>query len=116
MPARLKVGFSREEWRECRTLRGQSPGAGPTSLAGDQLHGFGPGGGVAKLAAYGAGDRLRAGLADPTHGHTQVLALDHHDHAAWLENALQGVRHLGRQSLLYLRALRVEVDQPSQLG
>src|SRR5215216_407366 len=104
------------EIRRRTDVVGISPDCWPgTSVAGDQLHGFGPSGRVAKLAAYGAGNGLRARLADTPHGHTQVLALDHHDDTPWLQNALQSLRHLGGQPLLDLRALRVEVDQPGQL-
>src|SRR5829696_3063629 len=117
-------------WRvdqDLAVLRSRRSAAAPTSLAsppivgraasvaGDQLHGFGPRGRVAKLAAYGAGNGLRARLADTPHGHAQVLALDHHDDTPWLQNALQSLRHLGGQPLLDLRALRVDVDQPGQL-
>ena len=37
---------------------------------------------VAELAPYGTGERLRAGLANPAHGHAQVLGLDDDHHAA----------------------------------
>ena len=44
---------------------------------------------ASEAAAYGTGNGLRAGLADPAHRHTQVLALEHDDHPAWLEKPLK---------------------------
>ena len=55
-------------------------------------------------------------LRDPAHGHAEVLGLDHHDHAARLEDLHERVGDLGGQPLLHLRALGVDVDEPGQLG
>ena len=49
--------------------------------AQNQAHGLGAGGGIAHDAAHGGGDRVGAGLAHAPHRHTQVLGLDHHEHA-----------------------------------
>src|SRR6478609_6827393 len=82
----------------------------------DQRHRLGTGRGAVHDAADGGGDRARARLAHPPHGHAQVLGLDHHDHAARLQQADQGVRDLGGEPLLHLRSLGVDVDEPGELG
>ena len=71
--------------------------------------------GLRSCAADRGGDGLGAGLADAAHGHAEVLALDHHDHAARLEDARPGLGDLGGQPFLDLRSFGVQVDQPGEL-
>ena len=45
-----------------------------------------------------------------------MLALDHHDHPARLQDAVDGIGDLGGQPLLHLGAFRIEIDEPGQLA
>ena len=52
----------------------------------------------------------------PAHGHAHVLALKHRDDPARIEPLHQQVGDLGGQALLHLRAARVDLDEPRELG
>src|SRR5690606_18791536 len=88
-----------------------------SALADDEAHGLLAGGHVgAEQAPHGRGDRRGAGLADPAHGHAQVLGLDHHHDAPGVQGAVDLVGHLDGQALLHLGPAGVGVDQAGKLG
>ena len=71
---------------------------------------------VTEGAADRRGHRPRSRFSHPAHRHAQVFRLDDHHHAAWLQRVRQGVGYLAGHPFLHLRAPRVHIDQPGQLG
>src|ERR1700730_1762561 len=71
---------------------------------------------VAERSAHRRGHGPRARLAHPAHRHAQVLRLDDHHHPTWFQRVHQGVGYLAGHPLLHLRAPRIDIDQPGQLG
>src|SRR5689334_12300026 len=101
----------------CSVVMAETLGGGcPRSAPVDEGHRLGAGGLAEHLAADGGGDGAGPGLLHPAHGHAQVLGLDHDDDAAGLEDGDHRVGDLTGEALLDLGPLRVDVDEPGQLG
>ncbi len=59
--------------------------------------------------------RVFASWSSAPHHHAEVVRLDHHTHAAWLEHVHQCVRHLVGESLLYLQPAGKHLDHARDL-
>src|SRR5699024_9423628 len=83
----------------------------------DQAHRLGPSTVTGpENTSYRRGDRLRTGLAYPTHGHAQVFGLHHDDDSARIQIVHERVGDLSRETFLHLRTARVHVDETGKLA
>lgn len=85
-------------------------------FAKDEIQRLGPGHRAGlEHTAHGGGGGAGARLTDSPHRHAEVLGLHDHDDSARFELAHHRVGDLRGETLLHLRPLRVQVDDPRQL-